>query len=374
MRAFFGLLALLGFSLAGAAADWTEKMTINGYFSHEYEQHIDGDNSKRADHANSFDADMFDVVLNVQATDRLRIAADLTWEHGPQTEIGKGNVATEYAFAEYAVSDAVKIRAGKMFIPFGIYNEIHTAKPAFLIMKEPNPTNKMYFIEKGAEGINYFPRWGSGVAVLGDSEFKGVPFDYIFQVTNGDLDYYVGSVTDLNEYDKDDNQYKAVTFRTRADLTDDLQVGFSLYSDVLTAYGYDDTEEEWVAVGKNRLESQGLQMLWHLTDRLALEGEVVTGTYQQQTDDKIRRVSYSLLASYLMPGDVFTPYFLYAQADPNLDRSGEKVIIHEPGVNIEIDHNMFLKVELFNVHSERYNTYHKGLDYTEFRTALAIGF
>ena len=46
------------------------------------------------------------------------------------------------------MSDAVKLRAGKMFTPFGIYNEIHTAKPSIIILKEPNPTNKMYFYFK----------------------------------------------------------------------------------------------------------------------------------------------------------------------------------------------------------------------------------
>ncbi|MCW8838777.1 MAG: hypothetical protein OQK11_08760, partial [Thiovulaceae bacterium] len=93
--------------------DWTDKVTINGYFNFEFEEQINGQKHSRIDEYGSFDSDMLDIVLNVHPTDRLRLAVDFTWEHGSQTEEGKGNVGYEYAFAEYILSDKLRIRAGK---------------------------------------------------------------------------------------------------------------------------------------------------------------------------------------------------------------------------------------------------------------------
>ena len=52
-----------------------------------------------------------------------------------------------------------------MFTGFGIYNEIHTAKPAFLTVKEPQATNKN---NKFGSVLRFYPRWGAGLAVVGD--------------------------------------------------------------------------------------------------------------------------------------------------------------------------------------------------------------
>ena len=110
----------------------------------------------------SFDADGFDLGLNFHVSDKVRAATDLTWEHGAATEDNRGNVAVEYAFVEYTVSDLVKVRFGKMFTPFGVYNQIHTAKPTFLSRQGAGATNKPERIVVNA--ARFFPRWGSGIA------------------------------------------------------------------------------------------------------------------------------------------------------------------------------------------------------------------
>lgn len=376
---------LTGLLTVSLQADWTEHVTINGYVSVEYEQRVNGDKHPRVDEHGSFDSDMFDLVLNVQPTDRLRIAADLTWEHGAQSELGKGNVGVEYAFAEYTLSDAFKIRAGKMFTPFGIYNEIHTAKPSTIIFKEPNPTNKIYFISSDKyEQTLLYPRWGSGVALLGNVNAGSIPMDYIVQVTNGDLVYGAGG----NEYDKDDNDRKAVTARVRADLSDNLQIGVSYYRDEMVRYerfGVEKTTytqegekltfvtREYLPVGKMKVDSQGVFMIWHLSEDARLELEGVRGTLDVEDVDSFARMGYSAVASYYVLPRV-NLYFLYAWADPNDGKEHDTVVNFAPGVNIEIDDNMFLKTDYFNVRSEQDNVLYKGADYGEFRIGLAIGF
>mgnify|MGYP002713186370 CR=1 FL=1 len=355
-------LLLMFSSLYG---DWTDKVTINGYFNFEFEEHIKGDKHWRSDEYASFDSDMIDIVLNVNATDRLRLAVDFTWEHGSQSEIDKGNVGYEYAFAEYTLSDKLRIRAGKMFTPFGIYNEIHTAKPSTIILKEPNPTNKMYFISNDEyEQTMLYPRWGTGVALLGNDMIFGMSYDYILQVTNGDLTYGVNK----NEYDKDDNNQKAITARVRVDLTDDLQIGASAYHDKMIHY-----DSSSNALGNMVVDSQGLQLIWHINDDFRLEAEYMTGTLDVEGIKSFRRSGFSILPSYFIT-DIVNLYFLYSKADPNHDVSKNSVVNYAPGVNIEVDNNMFIKMDYYNVESEVNNPLFGGKDYSEIRAALAIGF
>lgn len=379
---------LLGATLLGA--DWSERVTINGYFSFEFEERVAGEPHSRVDEYGSFDADLFDLVINIQATDRLRLAADLTWEHGPQSEVEKGNLGTEYAFAEYTVNDYLKVRAGKMFTPFGIYNEIHTAKPATIIVKEPDATNKIYFISSETyEQTLLYPRWGSGIALLGDAEVAGMPFDYILQLANGDVSYGV----DANEYDHDDNEEKAVTARVRLDMTEDLQVGASYHTDLMTRYestyvlkdrgdavdssgdSYDvyAVSKEYEAVGRMRVDSQGAQLIWHPFEGARLELEYVTGKLDAEGVTEFSRSGYSVLPSYFVTETV-NLYFLYTEADPNHNNENDKVVKYAPGVNIEVDDNMFVKMDLYRVESEKANALFEGDGYSEFRVALAIGF
>lgn len=366
-------------------ADWTDRVMINGYFNFEFEERVGGDPHARADEYGSFDADIFDVVFNVQATDRLRVAADLTWEHGPQSEVDKGNLGTEYAFAEYTLFDHLKVRAGKMFIPFGIYNEIHTAKPATIIVKEPDATNKMYFISDDTyEQTLLYPRWGSGVALLGNAQVGGMPFDYIIQLTNGDVSYGV----DQNEYDHDDNEEKAVTARVRMDVTDDLQVGASYHTDLMTRYNkvYESKNKldqngnpvtyigiTYEPVGRMRVDSQGAQLIWHATDAFRLEAEYVTGKLDVEGVTEFSRSGYSILPSYYVTRNT-NLYFLYTEADPNHNNDKDNVVKYAPGVNIEADDNMFVKMDIYYVDSEKDNPLFAGKGYSEFRAALAIGF
>lgn len=87
------------------------RLTINGYSSFEFEKPLEEEDG--GDPNNSFDADLFDLVFNFQVTDRVRVAADLTWEHGAATEDDFGNAAVEYAFVEYAFTDLAKVRVGE---------------------------------------------------------------------------------------------------------------------------------------------------------------------------------------------------------------------------------------------------------------------
>jgi len=67
----FVVLSLVFISTQSHANQLSDKIQINGYSSFEFEKLL-GDEGQ-GDPNGSFDADLFDLVLNIQATEKLKI-------------------------------------------------------------------------------------------------------------------------------------------------------------------------------------------------------------------------------------------------------------------------------------------------------------
>jgi hypothetical protein len=330
--------------------------TFNGYSSFEFEKML-GDEG-RGDPNGSFDADLIDLVINVTPTDRVRVATDLTWEHGAATEDGRGNVAVEYAFAEYMVRGWFKVRAGKMFTHFGIYNEIHTAKPAFLTVKEPLSTNKN---NKFGSELRFYPRWGTGLAVAGDIDVSDGNLEYIVQLTNGEQEI-------TNPFEEDDNKAKALCARVRYQPSLRLTLGASVYRDSLTEL---DDEGEPLS-SRTRLLSYGAELQW-MPSRFGLEVEVVSGDVKPSEGVSTRRWAMTAMASYRI-GEKVTPYFRYEYLDPSRSVADDSAQLFIYGLNLNVRGRLFLKAEMDTVRSGDANTRFEGQGYNEFKGAIVVGF
>ncbi len=333
-----------------------EKFTVNGYSSFEFEKQL-GDVGK-GDPNGSFDADLFDLVLNFTPDPRLRVASDLTWEHGAATEDGRGNVAVEYAFAEFYVKDWLRLRAGKMFTAFGIYNEIHTAKPAFLTVKEPLSTNKN---DKFGSASRFYPRWQAGLAALGDAHFGNVNLDYVVQLSNGDQ-------TATNPFEEDDNKSKAVTARVRVRPTSRITLGVSLYHDRLTEYDAEGNDTG----GRTDQLSYGAQAAWNPAP-LGFEFEYVRGHVDPSQAPSLVRAGLTAMA-YYQYRDRFTPYFRFEWLDPDTSTASDEARLFIYGVNVRVVGGLYLKADFDTVRAGAVNARFKGKDYTELKAAAVVGF
>ncbi len=350
------ILVILCLLSSNLKAQLGERIRINGYSSFEFEKQF-GDEGK-GDPNGSFDADLFDLVFNVQATDRLRIAVDITWEHGVASEDIRGNAAIEYAFPEFTIRDWFKIRAGKMFVPFGIYNEIHTAKPAFLTVKEPLSTNKPH--KFGLER-RFYPRWANGISVLGNSNINEIEFDYNLQISNGEQE-------NTNPFEEDNNKQKAVAGRVRFATVRDLKFGASFYTDSITELDVNDEDSG----NRARLWSFGSQLEWRIKD-FGFEFEYTGGTYNPTNAEKETSHALSLLASYTSR-ERFTPYVRFEFLEPNTKIEDDYASMLIYGLNAEIDDGLFLKAEMNMINAGINNNLFSGVGYTEFKFAIAVGF
>lgn len=368
IKSFKGLALLLCIVVGSFAIQINDNVFIGGYSSFEYEKQISDDG--KGDENGSFDADLIDLVVSIQPHNRIRLAADLTWEHGAATEDGLGNVAIEYAYPELTIFNSLKVRAGKMFTHFGIYNEIHTAKPAFLSVKEPLSTNKN---NKFGSDIRFYPRWQTGIGVLGNVILGSTEMDYIIQLSNGE---YLGDAG-TNPHEEDNDHSKAVSGRLRFTLPIDLSLGLSLYRDNLSEY---DEDEEFTNLELERF-SIGAQANY-MVGNFGAELEFVYGTLDAASgtwSGPESRFAMTALVSYLL-FDKLTPYARYEYLDPNsdVDNDAAQQIIY--GLNWRIVGNLFLKGEVNSVFKDDNNTYKGKLiseeerSYHEFKAAFVLGF
>jgi hypothetical protein len=363
-KASIVLLATLG--LAGAAhADGADSFHINGYGSLEFEKQLTDKTKGRGDKSGSFDADAFVLVFNFAPSDRFRVAGNASWEHGPAMEDGRGNIALEYGFAEYYFKDAFKARAGKMLTVFGIYNEIHTAKPLFLTVKEPFSTNK---IDKMGSALRFYPRWGVGLSLLGGGQVSGKEWDYVVQLVNGDQRLLVNPDLDYpNPFEVDDNVPKAVAARVRFHPAKQITVGASLYRDRLSEF-----DAKGVNTGKlTDLLSYGGQATWDGRPA-GVELEYVGGYYETSAGVRVPR--YGLSAMGWANFGRVRPYVRYEGHDPNRDRADDEAHILLGGINLKIEHGLYIKTELDRVGSGLKNARFKGQGYTEFKGSISYGF
>ena len=353
LKIAFTCTLLLCLNLSASAIDG-DSVTLNGYTSFEFEKQLDAEGEGLGDPNFSFDADLFDLVLNVQVDDRIRAATDITWEHGAATEDDRGNVALEYGFVEYAVNDLVKLRLGKMFTPFGIFNEIHTAKPAFLSVKEAAGTNKTERIVKDA--FRFFPRWGTGISLHGDGQVGDGYLDYDILIANGEQD-------ETNPFEEDNNKAKSVTARVRYDPSPKLHLGSSFYFDKLSGPAYDYIVSDGIEIEYSR-------------ENLRVTAEVVLGFRKPDADAVVKQLGWFIQPSYEISTGV-TPYLRLDYVDPDLSSGSNHGMGVVLGFNFETSGGLIVKVEenyLRGADNSAGLGALAGRDYHEVKAAAVLGF
>jgi len=355
-----------------------DSFRLNGYSSFEFEKQLteDGEGDKNG----SFDADLLDLVLNWRANDRLRVAADVTWEHGAAAEDGRGNVALEYGFVEYAFGDWLRLRAGKMFTPFGIYNEIHTAKPAFLTVKEPFSTNRT---NKWGTPVRLYPRWLVGVSALGNGSSPIGEWDYAVTVSNGEQYVYDGEFDITgNPFEEDNNKEKAVTARVRLATVANLEVGLSGYVDTVTVDGF---------AGTLRQVAYGLSLKWSLpSPAIGLEAEFVGADFtpspllKDAVDTAFpaapldtKTTKGATLMAFWQATDDLTPYARLEWLDLDDDVEDDATTLLLAGLNYRVAGGLVLKVEGDYTMAQKNSAFGDGTDglnFFEVKAAAVVGF
>lgn len=123
------LVGLAALAMAAPASAQQDDVQINGYGQWAYGRTNENHYLGGSEHG---DYEHFNFSLSAVGTpsDQLRISALAFWGEGDEG----AEVHLEYAFAEYAISEALSFRAGRSRVPFGNYAElleVGTVRPFF---------------------------------------------------------------------------------------------------------------------------------------------------------------------------------------------------------------------------------------------------
>ncbi|RMF59168.1 MAG: hypothetical protein D6748_07040 [Calditrichaeota bacterium] len=176
----------------------------------------------------TFDLHHFNLFGNYLLTPRARVFGEIEWEHGTDTERNepggeeKGIVRIERAWFEYRFSHLAILRLGKFLTPYGIYNEIHDAAPAYDSSILPVSVYGLHLNPFGSQQRLY-PKFSLGLLFSGNVESGNYQLLYKFFLSNG---------RGKNPYEQDDNKNKGVGLRVQLVLPwPDLKLGYSFTTD-----------------------------------------------------------------------------------------------------------------------------------------------
>ncbi|MCA9733372.1 hypothetical protein KC799_14640, partial [candidate division KSB1 bacterium] len=139
---------------------------------------------------------------------------------GSQTSAGA--LILERAWFEYAISPKLKFRIGKYLTPYGIYNEIHDAAPAYDTSVLPCSIYGWHYNLAG-QSQRFYSKFSTGIVMLGRMEKNAYSFEYKMFVSNGRGPY---------PFEFDNNRDKGVGSRLLFALpTHGLKLGYSVYTE-----------------------------------------------------------------------------------------------------------------------------------------------
>jgi Phosphate-selective porin O and P len=165
------LLAALSAKPEPARAQETERAAqIHGFGTESYGKTGGNNEYSVGDPKGDYDHGAMSLVVLARSGDKLSIATNVALD---QTTSGF-TPSLEYAFAEWRFSDAVKLRAGRVKQPFGLYTEIFdvgTLRP-FVTLPQ-GIYGPVGFVSEGFDGVSLTGRIPSGRWAVGYDLYGG---------------------------------------------------------------------------------------------------------------------------------------------------------------------------------------------------------
>lgn len=314
-------MALVLFSAGQAPAIDLSRADIHGFMDLEYTQSSnDQQNNSTGNPNGSFHQHHLSLLMNVPVDDRVSAFMHIEFDHGVNTNAPNGgDIIVENSFITYTFSDQLEFRFGKALTPFGYFNEIHDATPAFLSVYIPHPIYR----QERRGGTAMFPKWTTGVNLLGVREYGATVLDYIFYVGNGE------NVVMANEAELDSNRNKAFGGRIGVSPNERFSAAVSFYAG-------------------EKAESSDRLSVPHTTAGLMLNGmvrdvNILTEAAQSTVGGVTDTGAYLQLTCNA--GKNATPYYRLEYTDPDQNTGGDTWTEHVIGINLRATESLTFKIE-----------------------------
>lgn len=287
----------------------------NGYAGVNYE-----DSSEAGKHG-SFDAYVLSLSPKVLIDEKTSVIGQIDWEHAPFIDVStnsdgtksldkraSGEITLSNAYIQYALSDLLKINAGKFFVPIGFYNQILYAIPTYPTLKIP--AESVYKRKgNGQEDAVFFQRYGMGLWLSGNYSIVKTKLGYDLYLANGRS----------FKYHEDDNDNKSVGGRVKMawkTFATDIRPIVSFYTDK-----YNAGTPLLPVTRSQRSIVPGLEME---AGNLLVKSEIAASRIKNEDGSKYKDFSAYYIETYYTFLEKFTPYLRFEAIEPDKDVKNDR--------------------------------------------------
>jgi len=321
---------------------------------------LDFESSNKSGSISSFNQKRLNLIGEYFLESNLRFLSDIEFEGGAvmdaEGNVQQGTIKVSRTWVEYTFAPELKLRAGKMLTPFGLYNLIHDASASYYSVDPPLLFTPIQ-IFTGITPQRLYGKYFVGIEALGtfDLNSSGAQLEYSFGIGNG---------RGADSSGKDVNQNKAIIGRLvfRPDWIWGLQFGTSFYTD---------RNHDGIGGIKNDRETTFGFDLEYDNDNLQIQAEILSADFTGVFGKGQTALVYYGQAAYTI-WDVLTPFVNYTVVRPNTDDDESGFDRFNLGINWAVSMNLFLKTE-FQFHtSEEEILTHEGFEV--FKATAAVAF
>lgn len=343
------IFCLCNFMAIPAYAQDLQKLSWHGYFSWNYEN-----DTKASPNPNSaFDAAALALIPRFILSDEIDIYSQIVFEHAPFHDVSgsrrfdersSGEIVLHDIYLTYALSDYMKIRMGKFATPFGFWNALQYAAPAYVTIKQPGRDS---FYNRGKTpdtDSNLYGRYSQGAWLLGE---KG-RFSYDLYASNGKTS---------SRPHLDDSEHKAFGGRLGFGIpvgSINVKIIYSRYEDSFKIQSVNSTTFE-VSTSANFVNQNTNAVSVECTG----ENIGITSEIAYSKRDTVRINAFYAMAKYNL-GEKWIPFLQYQQYEPDKDIADDKTDCYSYGCAYQVlSLQTLLKLEADYLKTEKQEGYYR---------------
>lgn len=312
-------------------------VSVGGYLDHEFEYNEGG--------SNTFDQHRFIPFIYGQVSDRVRVSAEIEFEHGGLVKgsgSSDGEIKLEYAVMDFTFTEAFNYRGGVILSPLGVFNLLHDT-PLNDLTERPTVNRQIMPSTLAESGMGFF-------GTFYPSELSVATYE--IYVVNGFNSNVINSSDALRirggrgSQKSDNNENKAVVGRFGFSPRLGMNFGVSLHTGA-----YDDAGDQNLTIlGLDAKVSRGI---------FEFQGEyarasagIDRGTYPATAESQqgaYAQANVHFAHDKAMPGSVWTAVARWDWVDYDTDQSGDSELGLTVGLNFRPIEDAVFKIDYASI-------------------------
>ena len=312
-------------------------VSVGGYLDHEFEWTEGG--------GNTFDQHRFIPFIYGQVSDRVRVSAEIEFEHGgliKGDDVSDGEIKLEYAVMDFTFTEALNYRGGVILSPLGVFNLLHDS-PLNDLTERPTVNTQIMPSTLSESGMGLF-------GTFFPSELSVASYEvYVVNGFNEDVINSSGALRvrgGRGSQKSDNNENKALVGRVGLSPRLGVNFGASVHTGA-----YDDAGDHNLTIfGLDAKVTRGVWELQGEYGRVSADIDKVTSPSAAETQQgAYGQTNIHFLHDYFLPASVFTGVVRWDWVDFDADVAGDSELGLTFGLNFRPVEDAVFKLDYASV-------------------------